>query len=355
MMNKHKKKQGLQRLSTLIILVLFVFAILLISVGFAAIISQFLSSSGILPFIQASRISMLLLFMLLVSLFIGTIMAIIGGDYLLQPLHKMIEATKQIAAGNFDIRVEAGVSREFSRLADSFNDMVEELSSIETLRNDFVSNISHEFKTPVVSIRGFAKRLKKNTLSEEKRNEYLDIIIAETERLSNLSTNVLLLSKLESRDKISDKTRFDLDEQIRRSILLLEPYLENQHLTMEINMEPVQIYGNEEILEHLWLNLLNNAIKFSPENAAIQVNLQKKDGYAEVSITDSGIGMDEETKKHVFDKFYQGDKSRVTTGNGLGLSLVKRIVKLSGGSIHIDSTPGEGSCFTVLLPIDYTI
>ena len=346
------RRSPLRKLSTLIILVFFVFIILLISIGFAALISHLMIWMGILPTLQANRFPVILLFILLVSLFIGTILAMVGGDYLVQPLFKMIEATNEIAAGNFDVRLDVNSSRELSRLAASFNAMAEELAGIETLRSDFVNNISHEFKTPVVSIRGFAKRLKKSNLSEEKRNEYLDIIIAETERLTNLSGNVLLLSKLESSDKIPEKSVYSLDEQIRNTILLLEPYFEHKKLDLDLDLETVPINANEEMLSHLWLNLLNNAIKFSPEETTITVSVKKGNGYAEVSIADMGMGMDEETKKRIFDKFYQSDKSRVTAGNGLGLSLVKRILQLGDGRIQVESVPGEGSCFTVRLPLD---
>jgi signal transduction histidine kinase len=248
--------------------------------------------------------------------------------------------------------VEADGTREISRLAVSFNEMTKELASIETLRNDFISNISHEFKTPIVSIRGFAKRLKKDTLTQQQREEYLDIIISETERLTRLSSNVLLLSKLESTDKVLEKTIYSLDEQIRRSILILKPQLEKKNLELEVELQPTQITANEEMLSHVWLNLLENAIKFSHEAGTIKAALQSNGKVAVVSICDTGIGMDTTVKRHVFDKFYQGEQSRSIDGNGLGLSLVKRILELSNGHATIDSTFGEGTCITIWLPIN---
>ena len=278
-------------------------------------------------------------------------MAVIGGDYFLRPLRNLTEATKKVAAGNFKVTVEAKGSREINQLATSFNEMTKELASVETLRSDFINSISHEFKTPIVSIRGFARRLKKNILTDRQREEYLDIIIAETDRLTRLSSNVLLLSKLESSDRVTEKAVYRLDEQIRRAILILDPLLEKKHLALDVNLEPVQVIANEEMMSHVWINILENAIKFSPEGGAVKVSLYSNGRRATASVSDSGMGMDEDTKKHVFDKFYQGDQSRNTDGNGLGLSLVKRILELSDGRVTIDSAPGKGTCLAVSLSI----
>ncbi len=345
--------RAIQRMSTLILLVFFVFIILFVSTALSGIISYILIHLGIFPPLTESRFPVILLFVVIVSMFIGTVLAILGGDFVLRPLRILTDATKRVAAGDFSVRVHVKSSSEITRLAESFNEMAEDLSSIETLRDDFVSNISHEFKTPVVSIRGFARRLKKNTLTEEQRDEYLDIIISETERLTQLSSNVLLLSKLQSTDKVVEASEYSLDEQMRRSILLLEPQLEKKNLELDVRLDPVRINANDEMLQHMWINILSNAIKFSPEGGEIGVTLEtRSDGKeAVVSICDKGIGMDDETKSHLFDKFYQKDPSRATEGNGLGLSLVKRIADLYGGTITVESTVGEGSSFTVTLPL----
>ena len=348
--NSRKAKQ--QRFTVLLFLVLFVFVILLVSIILSGSISYLLMNAEILPPLSERRFPVILVFLLLVSLLIGTLLAIIGGDYFLRPLHSLVAATKEVAAGNFAIKVEVKGPREINRLTASFNEMIQELASIETLRNDFISNISHEFKTPIVSIKGFARRLKKATLTDRQREEYLDIIISEADRLTRLSSNVMLLSKMESTNKLFEKTTYFLDEQIRKVILLLEPQLERKHLELDISLAPLQITANEEAMSHVWINLLENAIKFSPEGAAIGVSLKPNGKYTDVSISDQGIGMDAEVQKHIFDKFYQGDHSRVTEGSGLGLSLVKRILQLCGGTISVESVPGEGSRFTVSLPVD---
>jgi signal transduction histidine kinase len=314
-------------------------------------ILYFFTKSGILPPFSESRFPIIIAYLLLISLLIGTILAIIGGGWFLRSHRRLIEATKEVASGNFNIRVEESGIREVARLAKSFNEMAKELSSIETLRSDFISNISHEFKTPIVSIKGFARRLKRNSLTEEQRNEYLDIIISESERLTRLSSNVLLLSRLENTEKDIEKAEYSLDEQIRRAILLLEPQLQKKQLEVDARIETVQIFAGEEMLNHLWINLLGNAIKFSPNGSTVKITVLQKDNEAIVTISDMGEGMDDDIKKHIFVKFYQGDSSRATEGNGLGLSLVKRILELENGSISVESEPGKGTRFTVTLPI----
>ena len=338
--------------SLLVMLVVMIFAILLISMAIAGAVSLFLFTRKIIEFPIENIHIISILYMASVSLITGTILARVGGGRFLRQIHQVVEATKQVAAGNFSVRLRRGRSKEIGIFADSFNEMVKELANIETLRSDFVSNISHEFKTPIASIRGFARRLKKDNLTAEQRNEYLDIILSESERLSRLSSNVLLLSRLESTEKIAERTEYSLDEQIRRTILLLEPQLNKKALEIDITLETVQITSNEEMLSHLWINLLENAIKFSPNGTTIIITLTKSGDEAVVTVGDAGIGMDEEIKKRIFDKFFQGDRSRATEGTGLGLSLVKRILDLEKGKIKVDSEPGRGTCFTVTLPIN---
>ncbi len=345
-----KDKQAGWRLSSLLFLVIFVFAILLVSILVAGILSFFLVNAGILPPLSEKRFPAVLIFLLLVSLFIGTIIALLGGERFLRPLREMARATREIAAGNFAVRVTGGGTTELDRLARDFNEMAQELASLEQMRNDFISNISHELKTPIVSIRGFARRLKKSQLTEEKRAEYLDIIINETERLTRLAGSIMLLSKLENTSRLVEESTFHLDEEIRQVILLLNPQIEKKQLELEIDLAAVQITGNAELLRQVWINLLENAIKFSAEKTKLTVSLSQSQGLARVMIQDEGIGMAADMQKHIFDKFYQADNSRLTEGSGLGLALVRRILELSGGRIEVSSSPGQGSRFTVSLP-----
>jgi signal transduction histidine kinase len=201
-----------------------------------------------------------------------------------------------------------------------------------------------------VSIRGFAKQLERDDLTAEQRREYTSIIVSESERLANMSSNILLLTKLENQQIVTDKAEFRLDEQLRNAILLLEKQWSAKDIELSLNLEEVTYVGNEEMMSHIWVNLIGNAIKFSPEGGLLEISLIDRDGAAEIVVRDHGEGMDEATQKRIFEKFYQGDSAHATEGNGLGLSLVKRIVDLCGGSIAVDSRKGEGTAFAVTLP-----
>lgn len=288
---------------------------------------------------------------LLVSSIIGTSLSAMVSEKFLKPLHQLINATKIIAKGDFSVRVpEINSDSEIAVLLRNFNHMAEELGSIEMFRNDFINNFSHEFKTPIVSIRGFAKQLQNENLSEEKRKEYTEIIISEAERLTKMSSNVLLLTKIENQQFITNQTEYYLDEQIRNCIILLEKQWSRKNIEISLNLEKVRIFNDEELLSHLWINLIDNAIKYTDENGKITITLNETADRIYFSISDTGKGMDEQTIKRIFDKFYQADKSRSTHGNGLGLSIVRRIVELCRGEITVDSKIGAGTTFTVMLP-----
>ena len=336
--------------SLLVLLVVMIFTILLVSMAVSGVMVLILFSKGIIQFPIENIHLFSILYMAFVSLVTGTILARVAGGRFLRQIQELADATRQVATGDFSVRMRRGSSKEVEIITDSFNEMVKELENIETLRADFVTNISHEFRTPITSIRGFARRLKKDTLTEEQRNEYLDIIMTESERLTRLSSNVLLMSRLESTEKHFERIDYSLDEQIRRTVLLMEPQLQKKALETDISLEAVQINANEEMLSHLWINLLENAIKFSPEGATIKIRLSTDSRTAVATVSDNGIGIDVEMKKRIFDKFYQGDRSRATEGTGLGLSLVKRILELENGTIDVVSEQGTGTCFTVTLP-----
>lgn len=288
---------------------------------------------------------------LLTSTIIGTILTFPIGNYVLKPLNELISGTREVTKGNFHTKVnELKMNHEIGELIKSFNMMTKELSNTEMFRKDFINNFSHEFKTPIVSIRGFARQLKNPSLTEETQLEYIDIIIRESERLSNMSSNILLLTKLENQEIITDKKLFSLDEQIRNSILLLQMEWEKKSIDFQIDLESVYYYNNEEMLSHIWVNLISNAIKFSPYGGKIIVKAYNDYENIKVEILDKGIGMAEETKTHLFEMFYQEDSAHAGEGNGLGLSLVKRIVDLSGGKIYVESDLGKGTNIIVELP-----
>ena len=279
-----------------------------------------------------------------------SIMVTMFSKKFLMPIRNLNYATGEVAKGNFNIKLPIPNEFELASLTAKFNTMVKELNSIETLRNDFISNVSHEIKTPIATIQGFSNLLKDDTLSKEDRDEYLDIIISETSRISNLTSNILKLTKLETQEIITDKVAFSLDEQLRHSVLLLQRDLSEKNLDIDIDLDEVEIYSNEDLLQQVWINLISNAIKFTDENGKISIQLMDTEDTATVKITDTGIGMNAESINHIFDKFYQADKSHSSNGNGLGLALVKRIVDLCDGTIRVKSMLGEGSSFTVELP-----
>lgn len=285
----------------------------------------------------------------LVFLIVGMVLSGYLSYRSLTPLRELIAASDKISKGDYSIRTHLKGPNEFRQLSSSFNHMAEELGSVEMLRTDFVNNFSHEFKTPIVSICGFAKILKNDDLTEEERNEYLDIIIQESERLSELSTSVLNLSKIEQQTILTDQKRFNVSEQIRLVIAMMYSKWSDKHIDISFDSEEIYAVGNEEMLKQVWINLIDNAIKFSPEYGTVDVKaVQSQDGIV-FTFADNGKGMSEETAAHIFDKFYQGDTSHSVKGNGLGLTIAKKIVELHGGTIHVSSTEADGSVFEVRL------
>ena len=336
-----------KRLSLAITLVLFVFGVL-VATFLTIIIIGFLFGDFSEDQNQAANDENPLVGLFFICVVTGTSLTAFLSKKALNPIRKVIDSTHRVAAGDFSVKVDIKGIGELEELSESFNKMTQELASIETLRSDFINNFSHEFKTPIMSIRGFAKLLQENDLTEEERQEYLAIIVAESERLAALSSNVLMLAKYENMEIIVDQAPFSLDEQIRRTIILMEPKWSVKDLDVNIDLEEVTFVGNQEFTQQIWINLLDNAIKFSYPGSSINISLAKAGNELRFTIQDEGLGMDEETKSRIFDKFFQGDTSRARSGNGLGLPLVKRIVDLCGGKILVQSEPGNGSTFTVL-------
>ncbi len=344
-------------------LTLFVFAMMLISgaltLGTFLLVNLIFDFSPWVLFLTFNP-TFFLLIMLGICTVIATVLVNGFGTYYLRPLKRLINATKEVKRGNFKVQVkkekrwrsEMYVSppSEMGELEDSFNEMVRELDGIELFRNDFINNFSHEFKTPIVSIRGFARELQREDLTAEQRREYAQIIAEESDRLARLSTSILELSKLENQQILTDRTEFDLDEQLRRCILLFENVWTQKGIEIVPELEAVKLYSNEELTEHIWKNLISNAIKFTPEGGTVAVGLQCDAESITVTVSDSGIGMTEEVKNHIFEKFYQGDPSHHRAGYGIGLTMVHRAVTLCGGEILVESELGHGSCFTVRLP-----
>ncbi len=290
---------------------------------------------------------------LVASFILSAIIAVPVTKYILEPIKKLNDAMVQVSKGNFDTRVEVPIGRnEFSEMFDRFNKMSEELGSTELLKKDFINNFSHEFKTPIVSVRGFAKQLQvDDTLTDAQRAEYIDFIVKEADRLSALSNNILLLTKLENQQYVTEQSTFCLDEQLRHALLLLERQWMEKKLDLQIEMEEIYYTTDENMLFQVWVNLLSNAIKFSREGDVLRVEMTRGKKEIRVNITDTGEGIGKEEISKIFDKFYQADRSHVTSGNGLGLSLVKRICELLHCRVTVRSEKGKGSTFSVFLPV----
>ena len=347
---KIKKKSPI---NLLVVLSISVFFILILTMIVAAAIVFLLMGVGMLK--NLSELSLLKSFILLavISTIMGTLLTTLIGNALLNPFRVLNVAMKKLAAGDFSVRIDLSnrfASYEFDELTTSFNLMAQQLGSVEMLRSDFVNNFSHEFKTPIVSLRGFAKILKNGELSNSERTEYLDIIINEADRLAALSRNVLSLSKIENQTIITNNIEYNLTEQIRCAILMLENKWSDKHIDLDINLQELKYNGNEELLNMVWTNLIDNAIKFSHDQSKIMIRLSGNDDDIVFEIKDEGIGMNTETQKNMFDKFYQGDTSHSIEGNGIGMTIVNKIVELYKGEIFIDSQIDKGTLIIVTLP-----
>ena len=293
-----------------------------------------------------------LVFIYTVCIVIAVSMAVTMRTIFIHPMQKLVRSMNELAAGNFDVRIEQEKGyrpTEMRAFVDSFNKAAEQLGSTEILRKDFINNFSHEFKTPIVSISGFADLLLDEDVTPEEQREYLQIIRDESKRLAQLSGSVLLLNRIEAQTILTDCTDFSLDEQLRQCILVTRQKWRDKPLQFEAELAPCTYHGSEALVKEIWLNLLDNAAKFSPENGIISVTLHSEQGSPVVAVTDQGCGMDAETCRHIFEQFYQGDTSHRTQGNGLGLAMAQKIAALHGGAVTVDSRPGSGSCFTVIL------
>lgn len=274
------------------------------------------------------------------SLIIGSLLIIVTSGFIVKPVRELSAAAGKIARGDFDIRIENDRNDEIGELISNFNIMAKELAGMEMLRNNFISDISHEFRTPLTSIEGYVKLLG-SCKSDAERSEYINIITEETKRLSALSGNILLLNRIENESLSLTKSAFRLDEQIRQVILSHENKWSSKDIDLQLDLDETVCEGNEQLLYQVWLNLFDNAVKFSKAHGVIEVTLRKADGRAVFSITDYGKGMTAEEQSRMFEKFYAGDRSRNTEGNGLGLSIVKRAVDMHGGKVEVTSKPGE--------------
>ena len=274
-----------------------------------------------------------------------------------RPVNRILNATEKIMDGDYSVRIDPihtdrDKYNELDLIIDDFNTMAHELSGTETLRNDFVANVSHEIKTPLASMQNYATLLQTPGLNDEKRIEYAKSIAASSRRLSELITNILKLNKLENQQIFPEPTEFNLTEELQECVVSFERQWEKKNITIDADIEDdVRMEGDPDLLSLVFNNLMSNAIKFTENNGTIRISLHTAGKMAEIRVQDDGCGMDEEIISHIFEKFYQGDTSHAVKGNGLGLALTKRVIDISKGSIDVESAPGKGSTFIVRLPL----
>lgn len=293
--------------------------------------------------------------MYLVILFFGSLLIIIAARYVVHPLIKLTEATRNMAKGNFEIELPTKRKDEIGTLSASFNEMAKELGKLDQTRRDFVSNVSHEIQSPLTSISGFSKALKQKKIDDEKRIRYLNIIEEESDRLSRLTRNLLRLSHLQHGQLQLSLSRFRLDEQLRNVVIGLEPQWSGKNLKIDIHLKEITIEADEDQLKQVWTNLINNSIKFTPPDGNITIQAKLQNNIILVSIADTGIGISPEERKDIFKPFHKVDKSRDPSikGNGLGLSIVKQIIDLHHGDVEVSEGPERGAQFIIKLPTRY--
>ncbi|KTD84456.1 sensor histidine kinase [Paenibacillus etheri] len=293
-----------------------------------------------------------LLFTLLAVLVIGSLLILFMSGYIVKPIKKLTVAAKEMASGNLSVRLTYRNKDEFGELMESFNRMASELQKMDSVRDDFVSNVSHEMQSPLTSIRGFTRALQDGVIPLEEQKEHLDIIYEETLRLSRLSDNLLRLASLDSEHHPVNLTTFQLDEQLRRTIVLAEPQWARKDIMIELDLLPCEVTVDKDLFDQVWQNLINNAIKYTGQEGTIHVEIEMSAQFVKVYIKDSGKGIPEEALPLIFDRFYMVEKARSSAlkGNGLGLSIVMKILKIHDCKIEVESKVGEGTQFIVTIP-----
>lgn len=351
-MNRKDERKARLSLTMLFAGLVFVFlflTMLLVAAVIAVLLHQNVLQLGPSPL----RSTRFVVIMALVSVLAGTALAATVGRYPLKPVNDIINAINRLASGDFHTRLafrgplgRSSVARE---LTDSFNRMAAELENTEMLRSDFINNFSHEFKTPIVSIAGFAKLLRRGELTPDEREEYLSVIEDEALRLSAMATNVLNMTKVENQTILTDVAEYNLSEQIRHCVLLLERKWMAKNLELELSFGEHTIRASEELLQQVWVNLLDNAVKFTPDYGLVEVSIRAADDALAVTVANSGSEIPPEAIPRLFQKFYQADESHAAEGSGVGLAIVQRVAELHGGSVAVESGGGR-TAFTVTLP-----
>lgn len=304
-----------------------------------------------LGFVDANRpAGVILILFALISLLVGAALSVAFSRFPLTPLRELVDAVDRIAGGDYSARIDLKGPAELRKLSEKFNHMAEEIGSVEMLRSDFINNFSHEFKTPIASIQGFAEMLKLDDLTREEQAEYIQTIIEESSRLTVLASNILNLSKIEQQSILTERTRFNVSEQIRQVIALLDKKWSAKGITVAFDCGEYFIEGNEKLLKQVWINLIDNAVKFSPEHETVEIGIKETKEALIISFANKGEEIPAAAQLHIFDKFYQADTSHATQGNGLGLAIVHKIIGLHGGTIKVCRSDMTGTIMAVTLP-----
>ncbi len=347
---KREHRWSLMLLISLLVFVILVAAILLAVAGVVLLVRLGVITEQTE---NAADISDLLFFTSIISLIIGVVLTALLGHVFMRPINNLINHMNRLASGDYSARLSfgkhIGAVPAFREVEDSVNTMARELENTEMLRSDFINNFSHEFKTPIVSIAGFAKLLNRGNLPPEQQQEYLQVIEEESLRLSYMATNVLNLTKVENQTILTEVSEFNLSEQIRDCVLLLERKWSSKELELDLEFGEHTIRANEELLKQVWINLLDNAVKFTPDGHTVRVEIRDREDTLEVIVVNTGTSLTPEQQKHVWRKFYQAEESHAVQGNGIGLAIVKRIAELHGGVVAVRSE-NEVTAFAVTLP-----
>ena len=349
-----KIKEKTARTSLTLALSIFVFVILFSAITLTALGLWILTKAGVIVDVDGDlRLGHVILFMSLISLIIGVVLAFCLSRLPLKPVNQLINQMNRLAAGDFKTRLKFGSTASshpaLKELTDSFNTMAEELENTEMLRNDFINAFSHEFKTPIVSITGFANLIESGNLTEEQRMQYARAIREESMRLSAMATNVLQLSKVENQTILTGVSRFNLSEHVRSAVLLLEEKWVNKNIDLQLDFDEYFIEANEELLKQVWINLIDNAVKFVPQCGTVELEVNDEDENLLIKVSNTGSEIPPDKIDKIFNKFYQGDESHAMQGNGIGLAIVKSIVELHSGTVSVESENGI-TTFTVTLP-----
>lgn len=337
---RRNKKKPIKNFKMLFILVIGL--VLVSTVGIIALLAYIFNLTELLTIYLDEDLGWFVILIWIVSsILIGLAVSFGFGQIIMKPLNRIVEGMNMLADGIYEVSIDFGEKSALKELADCFNKLAMELKSNEMLSSEFINNFSHELKTPLVSISGLISLMKQKNFPESKRKEYLQIIEEEANRLASMTTNILSLSKLENQNIVTDKEEFNFSEQIRNCVLLLEKKWAKKKIELSMDFEEFMVIANMDLLKQMCLNLIDNAIKFAYDNTTLFINLYEKDEYMVFEVENEGDELSEEEIKQIFHKFYRGERQNYVEGNGIGLSIVKKIVELHNGDIKVESSNGK--------------